>query len=146
MDIIDEKLRNELVENKMAEDVNLVVSFVKNSTWSGFLGSLGSVIAEESSRYYLSIYQEKLFIFKVKNFFKYNGIDEKTIVEININDLKEFTINGKKDCLTEKKIKNINPKILIKYAEKKIVGIIDIFEYKQNANLILKKIYNNIIS
>lgn len=143
MNIIDEKLRNDLVENKMAENLNLVVSFIKSCKWSGFFGSLASSIVEEKNRFYLSIYQETIYIFKVNNFFKYSGINEKSIIKINIKDLKEFIINGKKDSLTEKEIKRNNLKIVIKYAEEKLVGFIDILEYKQNANLILQKIYSD---
>lgn len=71
---------------------------------SGAFGGLFGTLAEEKKSWYLSVCQDKIFLFQT-GFFKINEIKKDTIKVVNISDITKFTINNKTTYLSEKQLK-----------------------------------------
>lgn len=110
--VIEKDFRKYLVDNNFADDENSMIRIMyRSGTWAGLFNNLGAIgglfsaLIEEKKSWYLSIYKEKIFLFKT-GFFKMNEIKQDSIKVINISDITKFTVNNKITYLSEKQLKN----------------------------------------
>ena len=87
--VIEKDFRKYLVDNNYADDENSMIRILyRSGTWAGIFskagafGGLFGTLAEEKKSWYLSVFQDKVFLFKT-GFFKMNEIKHDTIKTIN---------------------------------------------------------------
>ena len=108
------ELCNYLRERKLLSD-DLLLTFYDNST-SGKLA--GSILSELKYKWYLSVFEDTLCIYQIKNFFKFGGVKEETIKRFPIKDIIfDYSETG---LLTKTKY------FQLKYKEVVINGVIDV--------------------
>ncbi len=109
--VVEKDFRRYLVDNNFADDENSMIRILyRSGVWSGIFsksgafGGLFGTLAEEKKSWYLSVCQDKIFLFQT-GFFKINEIKKDTIKVVNISDITKFTINNKTTYLSEKQLK-----------------------------------------
>ena len=112
--VVEKDFRRYLVDNNFADDENSMIRILyRSGVWSGIFsksgafGGLFGTLAEEKKSWYLSVCQDKIFLFQT-GFFKINEIKKDTIKVVNISDITKFTINNKTTYLSEKQLKKDN--------------------------------------
>lgn len=137
--MFSKEILENVITKKMADDENSIIILTKNSVWM-FLGTIGDAIGDAKTKRYLSLCGDTIYIYKIKDFFKYNGIDEETIQTFKIKDIKSFTINNKIEY-TEKKLKKQTCYLKILHKEEKIkYRLQTTSKSASNAVYLLKKI------
>ena len=109
--VIEKDFRKYLVDNNFADDENSMIRIMyRSGTWAGLFNNLGALggffgaLFEEKKSWYLSIFKDKIFLFKT-GFFKMNEIKQDTVKVINISDVTKFTVNNNSSYLSEKQLK-----------------------------------------